>query len=456
MKLLDRHVLRCHLEPFLFGFMVTTGVLFTEVLKRFLDDFLAKGISPLTITEVLVLSLGHTVALSVPMAVLVAVLMAFGQLAADNEITAMRAAGIHLVRMMLPAFVGAAVLCGFMLVFNNWVLPESNHRLAGLTSDIVRKRPTVNLEPGRFVDAFKGYQLYIGGKEEKTDAIRDVQVYVLKQGRRPDLLVAPRGRLHYEDNGNTLYIDLFDGEMHSLPELERAHEAVYRVTRFVHHTVVIHDAGSQLQRTDRPYRTDREMSVGMLQASIVEKRRQISQLEARAGEPCRSLVELKLGLLVPEKRARYVASHRPPPPGRLTVGAEERLRDTVRAEAGSIDAYLKQIRALQVEIHKKYAIPVACVVFVLLGAPLAIRSGRSGMTMAIAFSIFCFTVYYIFLTGGEKLADRGAVPPAVAMWSANVLFGLLGVLLAWRAAKDAAVLPWGRFAPWRRRRLGAA
>src|SRR5678815_518795 len=105
MKLVDRHVLRSHLGPFLFGFLVTTGVLFTEVFKNFLDEFLAKGVSPFTIAEVLVLSLGHTLALSIPMAVLVATLMAFGQMAADNEITALKAAGVHLYRIVLPVLI---------------------------------------------------------------------------------------------------------------------------------------------------------------------------------------------------------------------------------------------------------------------------------------------------------------------------------------------------------------
>lgn len=454
MKLLDRHVLRSHLGPFLFGFLVTTGVLFIEVFKNYLDDFLAKGVSPLTIVEVLVLSLGHTIALSVPMAVLVATLMAFGQMAVDNEITALKAAGIHLYRVMLPAGIGALLLCAAMLFFNDRILPESNHRLAGLTTDIGRKRPTVNIEPGRFVSDIKGYQFLIGGKDEKSDAVRDIQVYVEHPGKTPDVLVAPTGRLYFADGGMTLYVELYDGEMHSVVDDESgAEEEVYRRTRFAAHTLVIHDVGSQLQRTDRQYRSDREMSLAMMRAAVREKERQAVQVGRRLGDPCRSLVLLKLGLLQPQSRAAHLASHRPLPAGRLTLGGEARLRDSVRMESASIDAYERQIRSLQVEIHKKYAIPVACVVFVLLGAPLAIRSGRAGMTMAIAFSILCFFVYYLFLTGGEKLADRERLPPAVAMWAANVCFGILGLVLTWRASTESTVIPWARFDPrrWRRR-----
>lgn len=450
MKLLDRYVLKCHLGPFLFGFGVITGVLALEVFKNFLDDFLAKGISAPVVLEVLVLSLGHTIALSIPMAVLVATLMAFGQLAGDNEITALRAAGVHLYRVMLPAVLASLVVCAGMVAFNHYVLPESNHRLASLTSDIGRKRPTVNIEPGRFVDDFKGYQLLIGSKDERTDEVRDVQVYVLNPGRHPDILVAPRGRLHFEDGGATLYVDLYDGEMHSMPEVEGA-ETGYRVSRFPAATIVIPEVGDHLQRTDRQYRGDREMNINMMYASIADKEKQIEQIESRLGEQARDLVQLKLGLLDAEQRATYFATHRPLPPGKLTLGSEERLRDTLHMESVSIEAYLKQIRALQVEIHKKFSIPVACVVFVLLGAPLAIRSGRSGMTMAIGLSIACFFVYYLFLTYGEKLADREWVSPILAMWAGNIFFGILALWLAWRTSTETTVINWQRLDPRRLR-----
>jgi lipopolysaccharide export system permease protein len=94
------------------------------------------------------------------------------------------------------------------------------------------------------------------------------------------------------------------------------------------------------------------------------------------------------------------------------------------------DSYVRQIDRYRVEIEKKYSIPLACVVFVLMGSPIAIRLGRSGMNTAIGLSVLVFLVYYVCLIGGEKLADRQIVSPRVAMWSPNVLFGIAGVLLA--------------------------
>ncbi len=452
MKRIDRYILESHLGPFAFGFFVTTGVLFTEVLKNYLDDFLAKGIAPLTIAEVLLLSLGHTLALSVPMAVLVATLMAFGQMAQDHELTALKAAGISLHRVMAPVLAAAALLCGAMIVFNNYVLPESNHRLAGLITDIGRQRPTVNIEPGIYVEDFPNYKLYIGDKKENSDEIRDVRVHRERQGSTPDILVAPRGRLYFVDHGASLMIELFDGEWHQQPDEAGFN---YRVTRFDSQTVVINDVAERLERTNRTYRSDREMNITMIQAAIASKQRNIVSLRQRVDDQSRQHFAAKLALL--DSAGWHGATPAPQrlPGGRLSSGNEARLRDMARMERSSIEGYERQIRSLQVEAHKKFAIPAACIVFVLLGAPLALLSGRSGMTMAIAFSITCFLVYYLFLTGGEKLADRRLLSPFLAMWAANIIFSLLGGFLTWRAVSEISVFNYGRLHPrtWRRGRV---
>lgn len=447
MKTLDRYILGTHLGPFAFGFFVTTGVLFTEVLKNFLDDFLAKGVAAWTIAEVLLLSLGHTLALSVPMAVLVATLLAFGQMAQDHELTALKASGVSLYRAMAPVFIASVVLCGGMLAFNNYVLPESNHRLAGLIHDIARTRPVVNIEPGIFVDDFEGYKFIIGDKREGTDEILDVRIFAEVEGRAPDVFVAPRGRLYFDDGGRTLHIVLRDGYAYQLPESESGDDLPYRVTMFKENQIIIQDAKDTLERTNRTYRSDREMTIEMMRESIAKKRAQIADAARSVDVQARRRLENKLAFLDAATRTKLSRARPRTRQGRLMGGAESRIRDLGRNHRSSIESYERQIRALQVEIHKKYSIPAACIVFVLLGAPLAILSGRSGMTMTIAFSITCFAVYYLFLTGGEKLADRRYLSPFWAMWAANIVFGALGAFLAWRSAAEITVFNYRRLDP---------
>ncbi len=447
MKTLDRYILKAHLGPFAFGFFVTTGVLFTEVLKNFLDDFLAKGVAAWTIAEVLLLSLGHTLALSIPMAVLVATLLAFGQMAQDHELTALKAAGVSLYRVIAPAFVASVVLCGGMLVFNNYVLPESNHRLAGLIHDIGRKRPTVNIEPGIFVSDFDGYKFIIGDKREGTDEIFDVRVYAEADGRSPDILVAPRGRLYFDEDGLTLNIVLSDGYAYSVPDKADRNELSYRKTAFRAHHIIIRDAEDRFERTNRTYRSDREMNIAQMKASIATKYERIHDVRQAVDVQARRRLDNRLAFLDPQTRAQLLEARPRTREGRLTGGAESNIRNLARNNRGSMESYERQIRSLEVEIHKKYSIPAACIVFILLGAPLAILSGRSGMTMTIGFSLACFAVYYLFLTGGEKLADRRLLSPFWAMWAANIVFGTLGIFLTWRAASEITVFNYKRLDP---------
>jgi len=122
------------------------------------------------------------------------------------------------------------------------------------------------------------------------------------------------------------------------------------------------------------------------------------------------------------------------------------ILETKREE---LESYWSQINRYWVEIHKKYAIPFSCIIFVLLGAPLAIRSGKSGMTMSIGFSILFFLVYYIFLIGGEKLADRGYLRPWLSMWLANILFLIVALILIRQTNREARAINWARLNPSR-------
>ncbi|MCK4774091.1 MAG: LptF/LptG family permease, partial [Candidatus Krumholzibacteria bacterium] len=126
-------------------------------------------------------------------------------------------------------------------------------------------------------------------------------------------------------------------------------------------------------------------------------------------------------------------AQRPPSRAAVTQKALESQRE-IRT------SYYRQIDRYRVEIHKKFSIPVACIIFVLIGSPIALRLGRSGMNMAIGLSILVFLVYYICLIGGEKLADRQVVSPVFAMWIPNVLFGIVGLFLIRRASQEQSVI----------------
>src|SRR5262245_31968006 len=233
-----------------------------DVLFDYLDLMVNRGVSPLVVGQLFGLSLGYIVALSTPCAVLVAVLMTFGRLAQDNEITALRASGVHLGSVLAGPIAAAIVLAIGLTLFNNHVLPETNHAFANLLIDIGRMRPTVKLQEGVFITDFPGYDLLVKSVNGRTNEMRGVTIYQLNPGGPPTTILAKRGFLSYTPDGRTAVLELKDGEIHDIPtdEGESGSARKYRRMEFKTHVINIANAGGILERTVRNARSDREMS----------------------------------------------------------------------------------------------------------------------------------------------------------------------------------------------------
>jgi lipopolysaccharide export system permease protein len=184
MRILTRYFLRSHFGPFLFSLTVLTGLLFINTVARRFEELAGKGLPISVILEVFALSFPHIVALTLPMAVLVSVLYCFSQLTADNEITALKASGVSLRKLLIPLTIAAALLAGVMVWFNDRVLPETNHRLKTLLIDVARKSPVFNLKEQvinnvQTQDMRTRYFLQAARIEPASNRLHDVVIYDL-------------------------------------------------------------------------------------------------------------------------------------------------------------------------------------------------------------------------------------------------------------------------------------
>src|SRR5262245_20588395 len=221
-----------------------------DVLFDYMDLMVNRGVAPAVVLQLFILSLGYIVALSAPCAVLVAVLMTFGRLSQDNEITALRASGVHLGSILIGPLGAAVVLTGALTLFNNYVLPESNHAFANLLIDIGRMRPTVKLQEGTFITDFPGYNLLVNSVNGRTNEMRGVTSYQLNAGAPPTTILARRGWLSYTPDGRTAVLTLKEGEIHEVPATEEGARRYRRLT-FRTHVINIPGAGAILERTIR-------------------------------------------------------------------------------------------------------------------------------------------------------------------------------------------------------------
>lgn len=470
MFILDRYIIRNHIGPFFFSLSILTFIFIIDFVLRYIDPFLKKGIDFSVVFQVFILSLGHMFALIIPMAVLPATLMAFGNLASENEITALKSNGVSLYRMITPAVLIAALLTLGMILYNNMLLPESNHKLRNLLVDIYKKKPSVRIKENTFIDEFEGYTIYVREKNDKTGEIKDIQIFknVNKRGALPTTIIAEKGRLIYLEQEHLLRFELENGEIHEMPVANDA--STYRKTIFKNYITSIEDVDRSLQRTERQYRGDREMNVTQMRERILEIQGDVDLVKVKMNQAADRQISQTFALLDPAQRLRRMEEYdsTAAAAGRLPGGRRAKLQGapkdfntsqsgrkeyiTFKALGSQRDimrSYFRQINRYEVEIYKKYSIPFACIIFVLIGAPIAIRTGKSGMNTAIGMSIFFFLIYYICLIGGEKLADRMIIHPAAAMWAANVLCGAAGLLLIRSTVKEQSVFDLGKMNPLR-------
>ena len=436
MRLLRSYILRQHLVPFVLGFGVVTFILEMDVLVDYLDLVVNRGVAVGVVAQLFALSLGYIVALSVPCAVLVAVLMTFGRLSQDNEITAMRASGVNLAGVLMGPIAAALALAVGLTLFNNHVLPETNHLFANLLIDIGRMRPTVKLQEGVFITDFPGYNLLVHSVNGRTNEMRGVTIYQTNPGGGPPTtILAQRGYLTYTPDGRDAILELKDGEIHEIPP-DPGGSRHYRRLTFRTHIIHIAGAGGVLEHTVRESRGDRELSAHDL---LVERAQLLTQYSASLRAREARLRALGLGAplllaLAPERapwpeRMRAImdrALHRPEALDRLALDHPP-LRSEVDLWRIERTGLRRRIASLSVEIHKKFSLPAACVVFVLVGAPIGMRVRRAGPAVAFV-SIAFFLFYYLCLVGGEELANRLVLPAWLAMWLPNLVLGAWGAL----------------------------
>jgi lipopolysaccharide export system permease protein len=431
MKTLHRYVLTQQVPPFLFGIFIIIFILVLDFLYKNLETLIGKGVPILASAELLVLSMGWMIVMAIPMAVLIGTLISFMRLASDNEIVAMRTSGISLFSIAKPLLLASLLLSFAMIPVHDYVVPETNHRLANLLVSIHRKKPAIQLKDGVFANDIKGYSIL--AEKVKGNEIEGITISKLVEGKPAQTIRAQRGELSFAEDGNTLVMRLHDGEIHDVDEKDPKR---YLRLKFTEHTLNIPDAGGKLVRIARDYRGEREMSIEVLSTEIAGFKRKLDQQRQQVREVLAQAAD-SLPVLAGAASSGDPGSGAAGKIASLMTHTHDRLQTLGNQEA----SYRRSIRSYSVELHKKIAMSFACLVFVLLGIPIGARTKEGGTGAGMVASISVFAVYYAFLKAGETLADRGYVAPFLSMWAANILLGALGAWLLYRANKELSFAP---------------
>jgi Predicted permeases len=247
--------------PFLFSVFSLFSVFILQFLMRFSDQLVGKGIDTILIVELIIYNLAWMMVLVVPMSVLVATLMAFGGLSQNNEITAIRAAGISIYRLLLFPIILTLGLVWFLIYFNNEVLPDANHKTKNLMWEITATRPALSIVPNVFMTDIMGYAILAEKVTQDSNKLVNVKIYDNSRYGTVTILTAKKGDLNFNEDRSKLLMNLYDGEIH-----EQGEKSYYRKLKFKKHALLMNSEQFSIKKITDEYRSDRELSIPELKA----------------------------------------------------------------------------------------------------------------------------------------------------------------------------------------------
>lgn len=407
-----------------------------QFMMKFADRLIGKGLDTWIIIQLVTFNLAWMLVLVVPISTLVATLMAFGNMSQNNEVTIMKSSGISLYKMMAAPILGGILVGYLLLLFNNDVLPDANHQAKILMQDISRQKPTLSLEPGVFSQEVSGYAILARDIDKKSNDLFNITIYDYTNPNKTNIVTARKGKFYFSKDQTKMIMDLKDGEIH---ESGVGQTNLYRKLVFEKHRIAM-DAEQFTFQQSAPggQRGDRELSAkAMIHIADSLKQIQYVLINLMAVETNKYFFKdsnyYKSIPSVSNLNTRDLILAR-------SLDKVKTAKSIVQSNGMRVVEKQKEIDRYRVEIYKKYALPAACIIFVLLGAPLGVMVKKGGFGMAASISLFFVVIYWAFLIVGEKLADRDMLSPFWGMWAANIVLGITGFLLMIKAAKEAVII----------------
>jgi lipopolysaccharide export system permease protein len=411
------------------------GIFLLQFMMKFADRLIGKGLDTWLLIKLVVFNLSWMLVLVVPMATLIATLMAYGNFSQNNEVTILKSSGVSLYRMMKGPFIASIGLAFLLFLFNDKVLPDANHQARVLMSDISQQKPTLSLEPGFFSQEVSNYAILVREINPKSNVLSGVTIYDYTTPAKINVVTADKGKIYFTADQKNLVMDLWRGEIH---ESDVKQTGLYRKLIFDKHRIVMDGSQFSFHQSQGGIRGERELDVDTMRAIVsgyqAERVRQIKSLKSEANKFF--FVD-----------STSISAYNNPVPVVSDKLLFARVSDKIRtakniitSKARNVEYTERETEKYEVEIYKKYAIPAACIVFILIGAPLGVMVRKGGFGVAASISLLFFLIYWAFLIGGEKLAERGFFSPFIGMWAANFLLGFLGILLTIKTNKETVTI----------------
>ena len=479
-------MLQRFIPVFIMTFFITLFIVMMQFLFRYIDDLVGKGLDLSVIAELFGYASLTMVPTALPLAILLASLMTFGNLGEKFELTAMKASGISLFKIMRPLIILVAAVAVGAFFFQNNVLPVAQTKMWTLMFSIRQKTPEVEIPEKSFYNQLPGMNLYVEHKDRETGRLDNLIIYDTSRGMdKVRVILADSGRISFTEDKSRILIELYDGEMYedfrdNVMGNNTSRYLPFRRETFTRKNAYIaYDAN--FNRMDDS--TMRQQYIGK---NITELRIAIDSIQHRIDS-----VGLVIGTEIKErdyfnlsyyestyvdrkqvKIPRKAVSHTPldidsvfriPSPESYRsylVGALNRAKrgqNEVNFKSLVLEEENKNLRRHEIEMHKKFTLSLACLIFFFIGAPLGAIIKKGGLGMPLVISVMLFIVYYIFDNMGYKMARDGRMDVIAGIWLSTFVMLPLGAFFTWKAVGDTTMFDFDMYRrAWRnlRRRLG--
>jgi lipopolysaccharide export system permease protein len=473
-KKLHLLVIKSFVGPLILTFFFVIFILLMQFLWRYIDDLIGKGLEMDVISEFLLYTSASLVPMAMPLAVLLASLMTFGNLAENLELLALKSSGISLIRIMAPVMVLSAFLAVGAFMFANYIMPVTNLKMRSLLYDIQQQRPELSIKPGVFDNNLEGYSIRIGDRDSKTNLLTDILIFdhTRKEGNTK-VTVADSGYMKMSADEKHLLLTLYNGR--TFEELQNQKTDGKNIKSYPHQRshfdkqeMIIEMTGFGLNRTDENlFRNSYQMLNisqlnhfedslvadldtliedfhGNIGATLVKKSKNIMIKRSR-------LVENSLSDQDSTREKKVLQVHVDSAYAQLNKLEQRRAitlalnfarsnKGLTTSHANTTDWKIAKLRRYQIEIHRKYTYSLLCLIFFFIGAPLGAIIRKGGLGMPVIVSVLLFLIYYVISMLGEKVVRENVLPPFLGMWISTFLLVPVSIWLTIKAANDSVIM----------------
>ncbi|HEX8169514.1 MAG TPA: LPS export ABC transporter permease LptG [Thermoanaerobaculia bacterium] len=406
MRILTRYILKEMFGPTALGFAFYTSIILMQKLFDMAGMIIRRSLSGAAVGKLLLYSLPHIIVLTVPMSLLFGILIAIGRLSSDSEIVAMRALGISTRTIYRPVFLFSLAIFLLNLYLINFVMPRGNQQFVALRADLTMSSAEKVIKPRVFYDQYENLMIYVNDVDPATGQwkgvfVADSRGEEARDPSTPQQMANHIATAPQQEDDDAAILSQRSGAQRVIIA-RTGNLSVIRPSKEI--WMNLSGAETHIWDPRRPDRYDHTRNES--------QRIRLPDIggDFSSNQLARSLREMNLRELIEEER-------------------------TLRTSKHTEDAFARNLA--RVEIHKKFAIPFACIAFGVLGLPLGITNRRGGKSSGFSLSIAIILFYYVMMNNGEHLAATGKVSPAVGMWSANAILLILGMFLLTRANRDA-------------------